>query len=197
MTKRIRPAVFLASVITAIFITAFAIYLLAATPAQANPTSFPPSAMTATATTSVNYLTPGTATTTLVYDSYGLCGTNQPNSGNQYATDSATLLTFFTGSSTAAILKVQQEFSQDCINWYRDNSTVGLATTTGSVSLNAPLSYNWTFDQVAQGGAAGAAATTTRAVMVPMPTRATRFIITITGANGAIWAQVVPKKENK
>src|SRR3990167_6247184 len=81
-----------------------------------------------TATTSVSYMTVGTATTTYYLDS-------QAN-GNPFGADSATLLWQFTASSTNSTQDMYLEYAQsgDCINaptscdWYYS----GIASTSPS-----------------------------------------------------------------
>jgi hypothetical protein len=184
----------LLGLIIIIFVTGIAIV-------KANPSYFSPGAATAAATTTVVYMTPGTATTTLYYDTY--------NSGNTQKTNAATVLTQFNGSSTSAILGIAVEYAQgdgtfDCdatpaaCDWYQ-NATIGQlagwSTTTATQDIATVKKFSWQYVATPAGGAAGTAATTTRAVVVDTPTRYMRVIYTMTGANGAIWAQVVPNKE--
>lgn len=157
--------------------------------ALANPSYFSTGVKTDTETSSVDYLTPGTGTTTLTYDTYV--------SGQTTKADSAALLTQFAGSSTAAILGINLEYSQDGIDWYKDNLDLG-ATTTQSVSLNTAKSYSWNFASSTVGGGVvtnANGATSTKIFTVKTPTRYIRAIYTITGANGAIWATLIPSKE--
>lgn len=164
-----------------------------ASPIHANPGGFPPGAKSAVATSSVNFLTPGTGTTTTTYDSYNINGTNQPTTGLTSDTDSATLLVQFVGSSTSAVLGISYEYSQDGVDWYKDSTT--LSTTTVAANITTPNSLSWTYAGLTLGGAGGTSATTTRILSVGTPTRYVRAVFTMTGANGAIWDQFVPKKQ--
>lgn len=177
--------------------------------ADAQPSQFPSGSVTSVlGTTSPQYMTPGTATTTIVYDSFQICGTNQNNGGNTWATDSATLLLDVNASSTGTRFNVNLEYSQDCVNWYSDASTNvnGFATTTTAVSLQLVPQYQYGF--IASSTVGGIASSSnlgvaglnnrdTRAVTIQTPVRAVRAVITVPlgASNGSVWAQIVPKKE--
>ncbi|MES2060208.1 MAG: hypothetical protein V4438_04225 [Patescibacteria group bacterium] len=184
------------AVMGSIFITALLLVGLTSKSASANPSFFVPYAyitgLTA-ATGTPAYLTPGTATTTLVYD------TN--NSGSTYKTNSATLLLELVGSTTGTILKTDLEYSQDGIDYYQDGG-VGpevFSTTTRPVDISYVNSFSLTFASSTAGLAAVSAtqATTTRAMNIKTPTRFVRavFSLPIGSKNGAVWAQLVPNKE--
>lgn len=160
--------------------------------AKANPSYFTPVVSSATATGTVSYMTPGTATTTLTLDSYYVNSAGTPTKA-----DSAVLLTQFTGSSTSSVLGIALEYSQDGIDWYSDALNSNNSTTTPGVwNISTRNAYSWTFSNTQTiGGAGGTLATTTRAVNIQTPTRFVRAVYSITGANGAIWEQFVPAKE--
>lgn len=167
---------------------------------QANPTGFTKTAQSAVATTTFALLTPGTGTSTIVYDSYGINGTNEAQSGSTFAADTATLLVQFTASSTSSKLKVSYEYSQDNVDWYADGVTnLFASSTTGVINLAILNSFTWTFASTSLGGA-GVSATnnlSTEILAVPTPTRYVRAVISVTGANAQVWAQFVPKKQNQ
>lgn len=168
--------------------------------AHANPTGFAKPAMTAVATTSPAVMNPGTGTSTVVYDAYGINGTNESQSGSTYVADSAILLVQFSASSTASKLKVAYEYSQDGIDWYQDGVVAQLASTTpGVMPVSVPNSFTWTFASTSVGGAAVTAnnSVSTLALPVATPTRYVRAVISDTGNNAMVWAQFIPKKENK
>lgn len=142
---------------------------------HANPGYFVPTVQTATATTSISYMTPGTATTTLQYDTY--------NTGNNYATNYATLLARFAASSTPTFA-INLEYSQDGIDWY-GNTLFNNSTTTAAYSLNVTNSYTFS----------PAASSTLRAIKIDTPTRFVRANLSVAGSNGGVWAQFVPNKE--
>lgn len=157
--------------------------------AKANPLYFTPTVQTATATTSPSLLQAATATTTvLYYDSYA--GGTITRSG-----DSA-LLVQFAATSTSAILNLSREYSQgfagvNCVttplacDWYADSLSV---SSTGFPSPVITLSniYTW---------GVPAAATSSRIMALPIPTRYVRINAKLAGAPGSVWAQIVPTKE--
>ncbi len=177
--------------------------------ASAQPSQFPSGSVTsALGTTSPQYMAAGLATTTITYDSYQICGTNQNNAGNTWATNSATLLLDVNASSTASRFNINLEYSQDCINWYQDASTNvnGYATTTLPISNVVVPQYQYGFASSTIGGLASSSATLgingtinrdTRAITIQTPTRAVRAVITIPAgsAPASVWAQIIPKKE--
>lgn len=157
---------------------------------HANPSYIAPGVATGSTVSSLSYMTPGTATTTTpTYDSYTDGTNNTPNT--------ATLLVQFTASSTASILNISLEYSNDGTNWYRDLLWVQ-ATTTQPVSLNTPNTFQLTFaSSTTLGGAAGPATKNNVAITVPTPARYVRavFSIPIGALNGAVYAAIVPSKE--
>jgi len=150
---------------------------------------FSPGVYSSTATTTPTFIGAGLGTSTLVYDTY--------NQGNNYATDKATLLMQLAASSTATVLNINLEYSQDGIDWYKDNINYG-ATTTASVSLNTTANYSWTFASSTVGGIAVTAAngaTSTKALIIPTPLRFVRTVFTMTGSAGALWSSIIPIKQ--
>lgn len=171
-----------------IVILALGLFLLGGS-AYAMPSYIAPTAQTATATSSVAFLVSGTATSTLTYDTY--------TGGNNYIADKAVLAIQFAGSSTSAVLGVNLEYSQDGIDWYKDNLS-SLSTTTRGMYLQPANSYTWTFASSTVGGIAATVAngaTSTKALLIETPLRYVRAIFSISGANGAIWGQIIPIKQ--
>lgn len=169
--------------------------------AYANPFQFGSSAQTAAATSSPVYLINGVSTTTTpLYDTFEVNGTNQTNRGNTYVTNEATVLVQFNGSSTSAVLKIAPEYSQDGTDWYENNVGV-LATSTNTTNLNQPVAFTITAASSTIGGVGqfslSGAATTTKAFTIKTPLRYVRLVISVSGARGAVWAQIVPLKEIK
>lgn len=153
--------------------------------AYANPAFFNPPITTSTASSTPAYLTVATATTTLTYDTFV--------NGSTYKADSAVLLTQFTASSTASLLTITPEYSQDGIDWYQDNlNTQG--TTSPSTSLQVPHTYSWLFASSTIGGQP-ATPRVSKAILLTTPTRFIRIIYTITGNSGAVWGEIVPNKQ--
>lgn len=180
----------------AVAVAIFAVALIA----HANPTFWASSASTATATTSVAYITKGAATTTTpVYDSYSVNGTNQTNTNNNQSAESAVMLLRLTASSSATTLNISFEYSQDKVDWYQDNLQVQQnGTTSQQIAIQTANTYSWVFASSTIGGDANIGSTTmTKAITVPTPTRYVRPVFTMTGANGAIWAVILPKKQDK
>ena len=145
---------------------------------SANPSFFPPTVQTGAATTSVAYLAAGSGNTTLIFDSY-------TTTGSTYKTDKATLLLQTAASSTSSVFNVSFQFSQDGIDYYADNLDQG-ATTTTSRNISLANSYVWT---------AAGTATSSKAISITTPTRYVKAIVSVSGAAGAVWQQIVPVKE--
>lgn len=174
-------------------VSAFVLFAIAIS-AHANPLQFLPTVQTDIATTTISYITPGTGTTTLVFDSFA---------GSQIkATDAATLLLQYTASSTAPVLDTRFEFSQDGIDWYPDNNpnyTAAVPGSTASTSI-ATTPYkvtSFTLSTTTDNGGSGTSGRVQASLNVPTPVRYTRaiFYAPVGGGNGALWAQIVPKRQ--
>ncbi len=175
---------------------------LAAT-AYANPYYLGLSASTAVATSTQAYMTPGAATSTPIYDSYEQYGTNQTNGGNLTVANQVAIKLQGVASSTATQVNVTCEFSDNYNgatgngDWYQ-NEIIGATTTNAGVQgIGAVNSFNFTYASSTVGGA-GVASTTNRfqkLIVCPVPLRFVRAVITVTGANGSIWAGIVPVKQ--
>jgi hypothetical protein len=178
-----------------IVIAIFALALLSAvgvTLVHANPSFFYAGAVSASATSTVAYMTPGTGTTTIQYDTYTA-------TGNTQATDRAALALQFTASSTNSTLLINLEYSEDGIDWYQDAITTITATTTRPVLLAPVNQFKWTFASSTAGIGAVASTTNrdTRIITIPTPTRYVRALMSLQlgGTNGAVWGKVIPVKE--
>jgi len=199
-------AVKFATLVAAIALVALAIYFSVPQQTRANVMGFfRTSSVDGVATTTLAYMTAGTATTTKYYDT---------GSGNNFAADSAVLALQLTGSSTATTAKVEFEFantptsgancrtSPDACDWFKD-STVGefpgISTTTQAANIATPNSFTLPFASTTVGGAVGNSARTTRLLTVPTYTRYIRAVITLIpgSLNGAVWAEFVGKKQNQ
>ena len=191
-------------------LTAVLLYLITnPSPVVGNVSQITSPAQTASATSTLVFLRPGAATTTLVYDSQQSDGTNQTNNGNTYLTDEATLLVQFTASSTTSILGIGFEYSNDVgcgaapttCDWYKNNliNPLALSTTTTTIGLQTPITYSWTFASSSVGGVGVTSSNNrdTKVISVPTPMRYVRAVFTVSGANGAVYAQFLPKKETK
>jgi hypothetical protein len=164
---------------------------------RANPLYFPTTVVTATATTSVSYLSAGTGTTTLTVNVYGQ--TSATNPGTNTGLNFGTLLVQFAGSSTASVLRIAPEYSQDNVDWYQDGGVQAgnWATSTKPFDVSQANFFQFAFSSTSPAGSAVVGATSTRAFKVNVPTHFVRFVFTIpTGAMaGAVWAQFIPLKE--
>jgi hypothetical protein len=179
-------------------IAAIAVFGTAGT-AHANPSYFANGTTTSAATSSPAYMTPGTGTsTTPVFDAYA----QTTNGGLTSKADYAGLLLQFSASSTASKLTGNVEYSQDGIDWYRNYLTdpIQVGTTTWpTFNVGTPFSLSWQFASSTTGGGAVASNSnrSTAAMQIPTPFRYTRIVFSMTGGNGAVWAQLVPIKERQ
>lgn len=158
---------------------------------------------TVTATTTLSYMTPGTGTTTPVYDTYA------NGSASTYATDKAALEVQFTASSTSSTLQWFYEYAQgnataNCVSapnscdWYADDTfSTTNATTTPNVSITQPNQVVWTFASTTPGGGAPTGNRANKVVNVPTPMRYIRAVmfLPIGSTNGAVWAAFVGQKQ--
>lgn len=169
--------------------------LLWGTTAHAERLQFTPTVQTATATTSPVYQTPGTATTTITFDSYSAAG------GAQIAAiDLGVLLGQFTGSSTATTWNISEEVSQDGIDWYADNTFITTnASTTQSYFINTPIGYKLPFASSTPDGGNVPANNNLilRAIHLNFPTRFVRVFVSLSlgGTNGGFWGQIIPERQ--
>lgn len=202
MTLRTRQL--LLGSLLALLIVALTVLCFGIQKVSANPSGFTPTASSAAATSTLVYQTAGTATTTLVFDSYTLLGTNQASAGITQAVDSVALLEQFTGSSTASTLNADIQYSQDGKDWYAfafgSNFTVNAASTSPSVAAVTTVSFPFassTIDRLTS--AAVVATSSTRIVILPIPTRFVRavFYMPVGSLNGAYFAQFVAKRQNQ
>lgn len=157
--------------------------------AQANASAFITKA-SATATTTLSYMTPGTATSTLSFDA--LSGPSQT------AFDSANLNICYNASSTASVLNTALEYSPDGTTWFQNNLNA-LASTSPLATIQSAQSFAWPFASSTIGGqpVVPLLGYVCKTVEVRTPQRYVRAVFSITGANAGIWAQFVGKRENQ
>lgn len=165
--------------------------LLAAGIAYANPLYTAGKARSALATSTLAYMTPGTATSTLVYDSYEQLGTNQPNQGNITIPNTVALAIQGVGSSTASIVNLACEYSDDGIDWYQNEMFP--ATTSDPVLITAPNTFTFTNASSTIGGVAFNGFK--KIITCPLPTRFVRAVASVTGDKAAIWDTFIPSKQ--
>lgn len=149
------------------------------------------------ATSSPHYMTSGFGTTTITVNT---CASDV------YGVKSGVLLMQFTASSSVtSTYQMNQEFSQDGIDWYEGTQfvVVPLSTTTpvtaGYDLAPIPL-YTFLFASSTLGQSAVPSATNNRATRIlpfSTPTQYTRFVFYMktNSAGGAIWAVPIMKKE--
>lgn len=160
----------------------------------ANPFYTGQKARSATATTTVSFLTPGAATTTSpLYDSYEQNGTNEPNAGNITLPNSVAVVVQGNASSTTSVLNLACEFSDDNVDWYQ--SEIIAATSTGATNISVPVSFTFTFASTTVGGVQNSATRYQKLFECPVPLRYVRVVETNTGAGMSVWTAIIPKKQ--
>lgn len=153
---------------------------------HANPLYYPVATQSATATTSVTWLTSSGAAsqaTSTALDSYQASVTN--------GWDELTLIVQTAASSTSSSLNVRFQYSINGIDWADDNvsqSVGNFSTTTATASVQVPLSYQWL---------AAGTATSSKILNVATPARFVRAIFTQTGAAGNLWYAWQPVRQGK
>lgn len=152
--------------------------------AHANPTYIATVTQTsATSTQPAFIITAPTASTTLVYDTYA----KTTDGGLLTTAPTVAVGLNFSASSTSSIFGLSFQYSFDGIDWYNDDVNGGniLATTTPS-NLASTNSYIFKAFNLAS---------STYMIVIKAPSRYVRAVFTVTGANGAVWAQFMPTKE--
>lgn len=170
----------LKTVMYAAVVTLAAFVLFIAYQTQAGPPTFLRTAHTANATTSVVYMTPGTATTSLTYDAYALNGTAEV-----YGSKSFELGVQFTGSSTASTICRTLLVSNDGVDFYNFSAT----STIGAGNS----SHCYTFSSTTQQLGGGTTAIDLKYFEIPVVARYTKVLLYIPlgSLNGALWAEVI------
>jgi hypothetical protein len=137
---------------------------------------------TATATTTVAYMTPGTASTTITVDN----SLNTPNEMSLYVQ--------LTSSTTATVLNWEYEYSMDQIDWWDED----LTPTSVAIADTQVQHSSTTITHVWNPGDANAS-TSNKVFIMPnkYAARYSRVVFTLPIGvdNGALWAEVVPIKE--
>lgn len=152
--------------------------------AYASPQYVAPTVQTNAATSSPQLLIVGTAgTSTLQYDSYTPLSTTA-----NYIASKVALALQLQGSSTATVFTLNTEYSNDGIDWYRNFVT---GSTTSFASAN---SITWTNASTTLGGLTQPFLNK-QMLLLTAPTRFVREVVSVTGANGSVWMQMIPVKE--
>lgn len=175
----------------------------------ANPSAFVKGVATSTSTSTPTYFAI-TATTTLAFDAFQLAGT-QPSSNK---VDTATIGIQLTATSTATVLTWRYEFAidqagvdcsvtQTACDWYSDNLISSTnATTTQNIDNSVPFTHTWKFssstDYCSSSQFVASSSRGCKLIVVPTPTRYIRVVFYLApgSANGAIYAALVPTREN-
>lgn len=152
---------------------------------------------TATATSTPAFMTPGTATSTLIADVYQVPGYQDTGGAMDLFVASQ-----YTGSSTATTFGRRIEYSNgsNCVNnpnncdWYSETSDItftGIATTTYSVSPT--YNHLTVFASSTPGGRAAPSDREGLVFRVPVLMQYVRIInyLPIGSANGAVWQEVI------
>lgn len=174
-------------IISSLFVVLVAAVILVSTQAvKANPSYFIFS--NTNATTSVSYLTPGTGTTTEVFDTL--------QSG--YAPSMDAILTYqFTASSTGAVLKFRLEYSQNGYDWFTSLNALTTSATTTVLSGSA-AEYQVSIATTTDFGGSGTDSRIYQSLQVEVPTRYIRAKFYLAGAvNGSLWSQFIGQKQNR
>lgn len=150
---------------------------------------------TAAATTTVTYMSPGTATTTLTCDTYAL------GSGSvKLAPDSIYVRVYEAASSTASIQAVRFEWSDDGVDYYADNALTTTDTASSTNTVGDYKEYRWNYASTTPGAAAvGNSNTGLRTIEVPVKGRYVRamFYVPVGATNSSIWAGITAKRQEK
>lgn len=163
--------------------------------ADANPYQFQVTA-SGIASTTVTYMSAGTATTTITHDSLQ----------GRFATDKASLLVQLKASSTATTLQWKFEFAHDtpgfdCVatptacDWFQDNQELTLNATT-TVQVRTSKEFSWLFASTTL-NSGGTSDFGFKLVDMPTPTRYTRavFYLPVGSTKGSLYAKIVAKKQ--
>jgi hypothetical protein len=175
---------------------------------KANP-SFFLRGRSAALTTTLNYMTPGAATSTIgsLASDGTVLGYLDLGQGGAQGADSAVLALQFTGSTTpsnAAVatttFSVAIEYSQDNVDWYSDSYS-GFGTTTVAQNFTTQHTQTVTLGTQLLNGVLVASSTATKILFnVPTPTKYVRAIVSIptnvtNNLNGAVWGSFVAKRQ--
>jgi len=161
--------------------------------AHANPSKFAPTKETAAATTTLAYMSPGAATTTISYDSLD---------GDSVKIDELTIGFQYTASATAPTLNVRLEDSRNGIDWYpraREVFPVLPGITATTTLMTTPFnSLSFVLSTTTDNGGSGTFARIHESFTVKAPMRYVRavFFVPTGGGNGGLWAQFMPVKED-
>jgi hypothetical protein len=147
---------------------------------------------TSLSTTSISYMTPGTATSTAT------CNMQRAGAGIEVF-DKSVVIAQMTASSTSSVITGGVEQSYDGIDWY-PVSLREIATSTASRFTILPSGlFSWTFASSTNGGGATLVNGDTNTIMFEVPTFLpfvrTWFANQIGATRAGIWATIIGKTE--
>ena len=151
--------------------------------ADANPSRLT-ICQTDSATTTLNYITPGAATTTL--------------SCSIELTDQVDLLVLFRASSTVSELRWRYEYSRDNIDWYPGQEEFVATEATSTVRVPATFTeYSWTYASSTPTSGGNTDTSFKRVQIKDLAARYMRikFYLPIGSANGAVYAEMLRKEQ--
>jgi len=168
--------------------------------AHANPYFVGSKAATATASSTQASIPVGLGTTTVVYDSYEAFGTNETNQGNLTIPNAVALALNGRASSTATVVNIACEYSDNWNgtngDWYQNDLAVATSTP---LDVSVPLTISFKVSTSTLGGVtiptSGSFINFQKMVTCPIQTRFVRAVITTTGANAMLYAQWLPEKQ--
>lgn len=150
----------------------------------------------AAATSTTNYMTPGTATTTVSCDLFALAGGSQDRVPNKFF-----VRIFQTASSTNSTQTARFEWSDDNITWYADSALTTTDVASSTFMVSNYKEYSWPYASTTpQAGVVPATANTgARTFEVPVRARYVRgmFYIPAGATNSGIWAGFTGIREER
>lgn len=188
-------------VVAILLIVAGGVALTFATPAHATPSQISSQSMqfgttTALATSTLSFMTTGTATTTYQIDSATTTSAQRPNF-SMAQIDDVDVYILFNASTSLSILAWQYQFSNNGVDWYgegRDMATpnISAASTTNAsflVQQNATSTLH-----VWAPGASGVSMTVVHAPVFPGYHERIVFSLPPGSAPGGVYAEIDTKK---
>ncbi len=146
--------------------------------AGANQLYFPPTIQTDTATTTVQSVSGVVTFNTTPLDSY--------NTIPGIALNGATLLVRQVASTSAAITKIEVQYSQDGVDWFENN--LSATSTLGNIQeITTAKTYQITGNTTAS--------STFKAIGLETPTRYVRAKFSAVAGTSTVWYQFVPRRE--
>lgn len=146
--------------------------------AGANPSALVSPTSSASATSSITYLTKGNSTF-LIIDSY--------TSGIPRLYDQATVFVQAKASSSVSTITATVSYSQNGYDWYNDN--VNVSTTTAVQNLTTPNSYSLSGNTTSS--------TTLSAFVIKLPVRYAKITYTASVGTTSLWSTILPQMQQQ